>query len=49
VEDVYEPYLMQKGLLARTPRGRITTAQAYRHLGIAYEDKGPEQGALPLG
>lgn len=34
IEDVYEPYLMQLGLLARTPRGRIVTAFAYDHLGI---------------
>lgn len=34
IEDVYEPYLMQIGLLQRTPRGRIATTQAYRHLGI---------------
>lgn len=34
IEDVYEPYLMQVGLLQRTPRGRIVTTQAYRHLGI---------------
>lgn len=35
VEDVYEPYLMQLGLLARTNRGRIVTPEAYDHLGIA--------------
>ena len=34
VEDVYEPYLMQLGLLARTNRGRIVTRAAYDHLGI---------------
>ena len=34
VEDVYEPYLMQKGLLARTPRGRVVTSESYRHLGV---------------
>ena len=34
IEDVYEPYLMQIGLLERTPRGRKVTAKAYRHLGI---------------
>ncbi len=34
VEDVYEPYLMQLGLLARTNRGRIVTPTAYDHLGI---------------
>ncbi|MCL6612296.1 MAG: Holliday junction branch migration DNA helicase RuvB [Peptococcaceae bacterium] len=48
VEDVYEPYLMQKGLLARTPRGRVATAAAYRHLGLACEGKPGEQGALDL-
>jgi len=32
IEDVLEPYLMQKGLLARTPRGRVATALAYEHL-----------------
>ncbi len=34
IEDVYEPYLMQLGLLARTNRGRIVTLAAYDHLGI---------------
>jgi Holliday junction DNA helicase RuvB len=34
IEDVYEPYLMQIGFLQRTPRGRIVTASAYRHLGL---------------
>ncbi len=36
IEDVYEPYLMQIGFLARTPRGRVATATAYEHLGIEY-------------
>jgi Holliday junction DNA helicase RuvB len=31
IEDVYEPYLIQEGFLARTPRGRVATALAYRH------------------
>jgi Holliday junction DNA helicase RuvB len=35
IEDVYEPYLMQRGLLTRTPRGRCVTRAAYEHLGIA--------------
>ena len=35
IEDVYEPYLLQLGMLKRTPRGRIATAHAYAHLGIA--------------
>jgi holliday junction DNA helicase RuvB len=35
IEDVIEPYLIQQGYLQRTPRGRIATLAAYRHLGIA--------------
>ncbi|MDY2628455.1 MAG: Holliday junction branch migration DNA helicase RuvB [Lachnospiraceae bacterium] len=34
MEDVYEPYLIQNGLLNRTPRGRMATSAAYRHLGL---------------
>ena len=34
IEDVYEPFLMQNGLVQRTARGRVATAHAYRHLGI---------------
>jgi len=34
IEDVYEPYLLQSGLIKRTPRGRTATARAYEHLGI---------------
>src|SRR5690606_9148507 len=34
VEDAYEPFLLQIGLIQRTPRGRIATDTAYRHLGI---------------
>nr|MCR5583013.1 Holliday junction branch migration DNA helicase RuvB [Eggerthellaceae bacterium] len=34
LEDVYEPYLMQQGLLVRTPKGRQATQRAYDHLGI---------------
>ena len=34
IEDVYEPYLLQEGYLQRTPRGRIATERAYRHLGL---------------
>lgn len=37
IEDVYEPYLMQIGFIARTPRGRIVTPLAYEHLGIEYD------------
>lgn len=35
IEDVYEPFLIQAGLLARTPRGRIVTEKGYQHLGYA--------------
>jgi holliday junction DNA helicase RuvB len=35
VEDVYEPFLIQEGLLMRTPRGRVPTPTAWRHLGLA--------------
>jgi holliday junction DNA helicase RuvB len=35
IEDVLEPYLIQQGYLQRTPRGRIATANAYRHFGLA--------------
>lgn len=34
LEDVYEPYLIQNGLLARTPRGRVVTQKAYAHFGL---------------
>jgi Holliday junction DNA helicase RuvB len=34
VEDVYEPYLVQTGFIARTPRGRMATESAWRHLGL---------------
>jgi Holliday junction DNA helicase RuvB len=42
IEDVYEPYLIQIGFLARTPRGRIVTKNGYEHLNIPY----PKQGNL---
>jgi holliday junction DNA helicase RuvB len=42
VEDVVEPYLLQLGFLRRTPRGRVATERAHRHLGIS------APGALPL-
>jgi Holliday junction DNA helicase RuvB len=34
IEDVYEPYLLQQGLLKRTPRGRVVTERGYEHLGL---------------
>jgi Holliday junction DNA helicase RuvB len=40
IEDVYEPYLLQRGLIERTPRGRAATRRAYGHLGL--EPPGPQ-------
>jgi Holliday junction DNA helicase RuvB len=42
IEDVVEPFLLQCGFLKRTPRGRVATDRAYRHLGLTVD------GALPL-
>ncbi|UUY02550.1 Holliday junction branch migration DNA helicase RuvB [Svornostia abyssi] len=44
IEDVYEPYLLQRGFLQRTPRGRCATARAFTHLGLPAP--APEQGTL---
>ena len=38
IEDVYEPYLIQIGFIARTPRGRVPLIGAYKHIGIQYEE-----------
>jgi Holliday junction DNA helicase RuvB len=42
IEDVYEPFLIREGLLARTPRGRVATASAYVHLGLTPPERAPE-------
>jgi Holliday junction DNA helicase RuvB len=42
IEDVIEPYLIQQGYLQRTPRGRIATLAAYRHLGVAPPKNNPD-------
>jgi Holliday junction DNA helicase RuvB len=34
IEDVFEPYLLQQGLVKRTPRGRVLTERGYEHLGL---------------
>jgi Holliday junction DNA helicase RuvB len=39
VEDVYEPFLIQQGMIARTPRGRVAMPAAYRHLGLAIPNR----------
>ena len=48
IEDVYEPYLLQRGFLERTSRGRMATRLAYEHLGVEYphERSGLNQGSL---
>jgi len=45
IEDVYEPYLLQRGLIKRTPRGRVATAAAYEHLGAPHPSETGERGA----
>ena len=42
LEDVYEPYLLQRGFLERTPRGRTATALAFQHLGLTPPPRGPQ-------
>ena len=39
IEDVYEPYLLQIGFIARTPKGRMVLPPAYEHLGYDYQTK----------
>jgi Holliday junction DNA helicase RuvB len=46
VEDVYEPFLIQQGMIARTPRGRVAMPAAYRHLGLAQPAPRPGQPGL---
>ena len=46
LEDVYEPYLLQLGLITRTPKGRQATVRAYEHLGEAVPASAPDQPGL---
>ena len=46
IEDIIEPYLIQCGLLQRTPRGRLITAHAFRHLGLPEPARDPTQFGL---
>jgi Holliday junction DNA helicase RuvB len=39
IEDVYEPFLLQQGLIVRTPKGRMATQRAYLHKGLPYPDE----------
>jgi holliday junction DNA helicase RuvB len=45
LEEIVEPYLLQRGFIGRTPRGRIVTLKAYRHLGLS----GPQRLSVPQG
>lgn len=47
VEDVYEPFLIQQGLLMRTPRGRVATAAAWEHLGLVAPTTAADDAPLP--
>ena len=46
IEDIIEPFLIQKGFIQRTPRGRLLTAHAFRHLGLAEPSRDPSQFGL---
>jgi holliday junction DNA helicase RuvB len=46
IEDIIEPFLIQKGFVQRTPRGRLLTAHAFRHLGLAEPARDPAQFGL---
>src|SRR5438477_7930019 len=46
IEDIIEPFLIQKGFIQRTPRGRLLTAHAFRHLGLAEPARDPAQFGL---
>ncbi|MGA9948905.1 MAG: Holliday junction branch migration DNA helicase RuvB [Xanthobacteraceae bacterium] len=46
IEDIIEPYLIQCGFLQRTPRGRLITSHAFRHLGLAEPTRDPAQFGL---
>jgi Holliday junction DNA helicase RuvB len=48
LEDVYEPYLLQQGLIQRTPKGRVATLRAYAHLGIKAPKSLAQSETLPL-
>ena len=43
LEEIVEPYLLQQGFIGRTPRGRVVTMKAWRHLGLS----GPPRSAVP--
>jgi Holliday junction DNA helicase RuvB len=49
IEDIIEPFLIQKGFLQRTPRGRLLTSAAFKHLGLAEPARDPSQFGLFSG
>jgi Holliday junction DNA helicase RuvB len=49
LEEVVEPFLLQVGLIARTPRGRVATAAGFQHMGLAAPSKAPTGGNGPQG
>jgi Holliday junction DNA helicase RuvB len=49
IEEIIEPFLIQKGFIQRTPRGRLLTAHAFRHLGLAEPARDPAQFGLFSG
>ncbi len=46
IEDIIEPFLIQKGFIQRTPRGRLLTSHAFKHLGLAEPQRDPSQFGL---
>jgi Holliday junction DNA helicase RuvB len=46
IEEIIEPFLIQKGFIQRTPRGRLLTSHAFRHLGLAEPARDPAQFGL---
>ena len=46
IEEIIEPFLIQQGFLQRTPRGRLLTAHAFKHLGLAEPARDPSQFGL---
>ena len=46
IEDIVEPFLIQRGFIQRTPRGRLLTSHAFRHLGLAEPQRDPAQFGL---
>jgi holliday junction DNA helicase RuvB len=49
IEDIIEPFLIQKGFIQRTPRGRLLTSHAFKHLGLAEPARDPSQFGLFSG